>query len=235
MGEIKPMTYEDYYDGFLNGRSSRRRSLLAPQVSVSREELELLKAKTEKYEALVEAYKKVKSQNDRLLKELDDMKNDGRKFKELMEEKEKYLQSLLRARADFENYKKISERENSRYKSHVMEKILKKLVCHYDDLQRALNLVKVLENMEDVRNGLEIIVKNFEKILEEEGVRAMNAEGDIFDPYKHEAMVVNEDRDDLQENTILEELDKGYYINDKILKPAKVRISKKSKFNIQTN
>ena len=235
MGEIKPMTYEDYYDGFFNGRSSRRRSLLAPQVSISREELELLKAKTEKYEALVEVHKKVKTQNDRLLKELDDMKNDGRKFKELMEEKEKYLQSLLRARADFENYKKNSERENSRYKSYVMEKILKKLVSHYDDLERALNLVRVLENMEDVRNGLEIIVKNFEKILEEEGVRAMNAEGEIFDPYKHEALVVNEDCNDLQENTILEELDKGYYINDKILKPAKVRISKKSKMNIQTN
>ena len=98
-----------------------------------------------------------------------------------------------------------------------------------------MNLVKVLENMDGIRNGLEIIVKNFQKLLEEEGVRAMNAEGEIFDPYKHEALMVDDGRDNLPENTILEELDKGYYINDKILKPAKVRISKKSKMNIQTN
>jgi len=229
MGDIRSMSHEEYYDRFFNGRGSGRRSLLVPQISVSREELEHLKAKAEKYEALADVHKKVKTQNDQLLKELDDLKDDGRKFKELMEEKEKYLQSLLRVRADFDNYKKITERENNRYKTYVMEKMLKKLVAHYDDLERALNLVNILENMDGIRNGLEIIVKNFQKLLEEEGVRAMNAEGEIFDPYRHEALMVNDGRDDLPENTILEELDKGYYINDKILRPAKVRISKKSK------
>jgi len=227
MGDIRSMSHEEYYDRFFRGRGSNQRSLLVPQISVSREELEHLKAKAEKYEALAEVHKKVKTQNDRLLKELDDLKDDGRKFKELMEEKEKYLQSLLRVRADFDNYKKITDRENNRYKTYVMEKMLKKLVAHYDDLERALNLVSVLENMDGIRNGLEIIVKNFQKLLEEEGVRAMNAEGEIFDPYKHEVLMVEDGKDNLPENTILEELDKGYYINNKILRPSKVRISKK--------
>ena len=68
----------------------------------------------------------------------------------------------------------------------------------------------------------------------------MESEGQKFDPYKHEAMMVEEGRDDLPENTIIEVLDKGYFINSKVLRPAKVKISKKSKLptlneKIETN
>ena len=65
--------------------------------------------------------------------------------------------------------------------------------------------------------------------MEEEGVRAMDSQGQKFDPYKHEAMMVEEERDDLPENTIIEVFEKGYFLNSKILRPAKVKISKKSK------
>ena len=227
MGDVRSMTYENYFDQFFNRRGSSKKLLSLNQISVSPEEYEDLKAKAEEYEALVEKHKKIKTQNDKLLKELDDMKEDGRKFKELQEEKEKYLNSLLRIRADFENYKKIVDREKDKYKSYVMENILKKLIDHYDDLVRALNLIKMLENMEGIKGGFEIIVKNFEKVLTEEGVKAIKSEGEEFDPYKHEAMLVEEGREDLPENTIIEEFEKGYYLNNKILRPAKVKISKR--------
>ncbi len=227
MGDVRPMAFEEYFDRFINDRGFSRGK--SGQNSISQGDYKTLKVKAEKYEALVEAHKKVKTQNDRLLKELDDMKDDGRKFKELMEEKEKYLNSLLRVRADFENYKKRSERENNRYKSYVLDTMLKKLIDHYDDLVRALNLLKMLEDVDGIKKGFEIIVKNFDKILSEEGVKSMNSEGEKFDPYKHEAIIVEEGRDDLPENTILEEITKGYYLKDKILRPAKVKISKKSK------
>ena len=107
--------------------------------------------------------------------------------------------------------------------------MLIKLIDHYDDLVRALNLLQMLENVDGIKKGFEIIVKNFDKILSEEGVKSMNSEGEKFDPYKHEAVIVDEGRDDLPENTILEEITKGYYLKDKILRPAKVKISKKSK------
>jgi len=232
MGEIRPMSHEEYYDRFYNGRGSGRRTLQTPQVSVSREELFELRAKVEKYEALAEVHKRIKTQNDHLLKELDDMKDDGRKFKELLEEKERFLNSLLRIRADLENSKKISERENGKYKVYALEQILKKLVDHYDDLVRAFNLMKMLKDIDGIRAGFEIIVKNFEKLLAEEGVKAMNSEGELFDPYKQEALLVEEGQNNVPDNTILEELDKGYFLNDKILRPAKVKISKQSKINI---
>ncbi len=237
IGDIKPMSFEEYNNRFYNGRRMSGRTLLSPQVSVSREELRELKAKVEKYEALAEVHKRVKTQNDQLLKELDDLKDDARKFKELMEEKEKFLNSLLRVRADFENYKKISERENNKYRAYALEQILKKLVDHYDDLVRAFNLMKMVTNMNGIRDGFKIVVKNFEKLLVEEGIRAMNSEGEIFDPFKQEAILVEEGHTDLPDNTILEELDKGYFLKDKILRPAKVKISKKTiqKLNNQNN
>jgi len=76
-----------------------------------------------------------------------------------------------------------------------------------------------------VKKGFKMIIENFEKFLEDEGVKPMHSEGEIFDPYKHEALMV-EDTEELPENTIIEELHKGYYLNNKVLKPAGVKISK---------
>jgi len=224
---MKNMIFEDYFDKFLNEQGHKGRS--TNSISISKDEYQTLKTKAEKFEALVEEHKKVKTWNDQLLKDLDDMKEDARKFKELQEEKEKFLQSLLRIRADFENYKKLNERENAKYKAYALERILKKLINHYDDLVRALNLIKMQEGMDGIRKGFEIVVNNFKKILEEEGVKPMISEGEKFDPYKHEAVMVEDCKDDLPENTIIEDLEKGYYFNNKVLRPAKVKISKKSK------
>jgi len=228
-GDSRPVMFEDIFDTFINERGSNGRKRSSENIAIPKKEYQTLKAKVEKYEALVEEHKKIKSWNDQLMKELDDMKEDARKFKEFQEEKEKFLRSLLQVRADFENYKKRQERENSNYKQYVLEGFLKKLVNHYDDLIRALNLLKMLEGADGITKGFEIIIKNFEKVMEEEGVRPMESEGQKFDPYKHEAMMVEEGRDDLPENTIIEVLDKGYFLNNKVLRPAKVKITKKSK------
>lgn len=228
-GDGRSMMFEDIFDSFLGDRSSTSRQGSSDTIAISKRDYQMLKATLEKYEALVEEHKKVKTWNDQLMKEMDDLKEDARKFKELEEEKEKFLRSLLQVRADFDNYKKRQERENSNYKQYVLEGFLRKLLNHYDDLIRALNLLKMLEGAEGITKGFEIIVKNFEKVMEEEGIRPMNSESQKFDPYKHEAMMVEEGRDDLPENTITEVFDKGYFLNSKVLRPAKVKISKKSK------
>ena len=101
---MRSMSFEEYYDDFLRNRGFSQRS--QSEIRLSKKEYEQLKARAEKYEALVEEHKKVRTQNDQLLKQLDDMKQDARKLKDLMEENEKYLNSLLRVRADFENYRK---------------------------------------------------------------------------------------------------------------------------------
>ncbi|MFX1280611.1 MAG: nucleotide exchange factor GrpE [Promethearchaeota archaeon] len=218
-GTRRSMMFENNYN----------RQRPSESIIITKKEYDSLKAKAKKYEALVEEHKKVKTWNDQLMKEMDDLKEDARNFKELEEEKEKFLRSLLQVRADFDNYKKRQERENSNYKQYVLEGLLRKLVGHYDDLIRAHNQLKMFEGAEGMAKGFEIIIKNFKKAMEEEGVRPMESEGQKFDPYKHEAMMVEEGRDDLPENTIIEVLDNGYFLNNKVLRPAKVKISKKSK------
>jgi molecular chaperone GrpE len=225
-GDMKSMVFEDFFD---RGRRSPE------SITISRKKYKVLLAKAEQYEALVEEHKKVKTWNDQLMKELDDMKDDARGFKELQEEKEKFMRQLLQVRADFDNHKKREARENSRYRQYVLEGFLLKLLGHYDDLVRAMNLMKMLNGMEGIRKGFEIVVRNFEKIMEEEGIKPMESDGQKFDPYNHEAMLVEEGRDDIPENTIVEVLDKGYYLCDKVLRPAKVRISKPSRQSGQSN
>jgi molecular chaperone GrpE len=234
-GDMNSMVFEDFFDRFSGERGFNRGRHSPETVTISKEDYKVLKAKAEQYEALVEEHKKVKSWNDQLMKELDDMKDDARGFKELQEEKEKFMRQLLQVRADFENHKKREAREGTRYKQYVLEGFLLKLLGHYDDLVRALNLMKMLEDMEGIRKGFEIVVRNFEKIMAEEGIKPMESEGQKFDPYKHEAMMVEEDRDDVPENTIVEVLDKGYYLCDKVLRPAKVKISKPSKESNQSS
>ena len=217
------VSIEDYFNSFMNDDGFNRRSS-------DRVTIEDYNNLIQKYKLLAEEHKRIKTKNDELLKEIDDLKDDSRKLKQLEEDNKEFFNSLLRVRADFENYQKRTERENERYKTLATEKILKKLIQHYDDLIRALNILEVIENGESMKKGFKLLVKNFEKLLEEEGVRAMNCEGEKFDPYKQEAMMV-EVRDDLPENTIIEEMDKGYFFNNNILRPAKVKISKKSNLN----
>lgn len=217
------MVFEDFYDDFINGR----RSLENPynKITISRSEYKQLMEIAERYEMLVKKFKDVEAKNTEMHKLLEDMKDDGRKLKELEEKTEKYLNALVRVQADFENYKKSNQRESERYALGAKENILRKIVKHYEDLQRGLKILETLQNDEHIKKGFEMIVKNFKKILEEEGVRAMDCEGQKFDPYKHEALLV-EENENLPENTIIEEIDKGYYLNNIILKPAGVKISK---------
>ena len=230
-GDVKITLFEDYFDKFTGERGFNRR--FSREISIPKEKYERLLEIANNYELLSEKHKAVKTRNDALLKELDDLKQDGRKFKELQEEKEKYFNSLLRVRADYENYKKISERENGKYRNYVMEKILIKLVDHYDDLIRALKVLDTLEDGKHMKKGFEMLLKNFEKLLREEGVEPMDCEGEKFDPFKHEVIMVEECDGDLPENVILEDLHKGFMYKDKVLRPTKVKISKKKEYKIK--
>ena len=217
------MVFEDYYDEYFNAR----RSLEDPysKVSIPKEKYKNLMEIAEKYEMLLRKFDQVDAKKTELHKQLETLKEDGRQLKDLEEKTEKYLNSLIRVQADFENYKKANYRENERYRLRVKEEMLKKLIKHYEDLHRALKVLDSLKKGESVKKGFKMIVDNFEKFLEDEGVKPMHSEGEKFDPYKHECLLV-EENEDLPENTILEEIDQGYYLNNKVLKPAGVKISK---------
>jgi len=220
------MVFEDYYDTFFNSR----RALEDPygKIAVSKDEYLKLKKIAENYDVMVKKFKQLESQKSALEKEVETMKEDGRKLKELEEKTEKYLNSLLRTQADFENYKKQNNKRNEEYAIRAKEKLLNRLIKHFEDLQRNLDVLKNEDVQESILKGFELIIKNFEKILENEGIKPMNSEGKEFNVYEHEALMV-EETEEYPDNTVLEELDKGYYINNQVLKPAGVKISKSKK------
>jgi len=220
---MKKMVFEDYYDEYFNAR----RSLEDPysKVSIPKEKYKMLMEIAEKYEMLLRKFDQVEAKNTELHKQIENLKEDGRQLKDLEEKTEKYLNSLVRTQADFDNYKKTNQRENERYRERVKEEMLKKLIKHYEDLLRAFNVLDLLDKGESVKKGFKMIVENFEKFLKDEGVKPMLSEGEKFDPYNHEALMV-EENEELPENTIIEVIDKGYYLNNKVLRPAGVKISK---------
>ena len=220
---IKNMVFENFYDDYFN----QRRVLEDPRnkITIPKKEYNNLRETAERYEALAKKLERAQTEKTALHRQLEELKEDARQLKELKEKTEKYLNSLVRTRADFENYKKSVLRDKENYNAMVKEKIMNKLIDHYEDLLRAQEVLEINQSNEAVKIGFQMIVRNFEKLLKEEGVNPMTCKGEKFDPYKHESVIV-EENNDLPENTILEVIDKGYYLNNKVLKPARVKVSK---------
>ncbi len=194
--------------------------------TISKTQLINLQEKAEKYENLKSKYEALKSETTKLKEKVKELKSKDTKLESVQKESERHFNSLKRVTADFENYRKRKERQNKAYEKRVRERILKKLIHHYEDLQRAKDIVDTLKD-ESVKKGFDIIIENYKKLMKEEGLEKMECEGKKFDPYKHEALLV-EENNDLPQNTITEVFEDGYLMDNEVIKPAKVKVSKKS-------
>ena len=145
---------------------------------------------------------------------------------QIIEEKEQkiedYYSQLQRLQADFDNYKKRSEKDQKEFIRYANENLILKIIETYEDLGRALQSGK----SQDLQEGVEMIYKKLKTTLEGEGLHEICAEGEKFDPFKHEALMV-EDHDDYENGTIIEELGKGYTLDSKVIKYSKVKVCKK--------
>jgi molecular chaperone GrpE len=133
-----------------------------------------------------------------------------------------YTDHLKRLQAEFENYCKRVEKERKEFAGYASEKLIVKLLLVIDDFERAL--AQLSDAPEQTRKGIEMIFKNLHKILDEERVEPIKSVGEKLDPYKHEVMLSVESNQ--PDDIILEELQKGYTMNGKVIRYAKVKISK---------
>ncbi|MDI6757610.1 MAG: nucleotide exchange factor GrpE [Endomicrobiia bacterium] len=138
-----------------------------------------------------------------------------------------YYEQMLRLRAEFDNYRKRVEREKSAQRAWAKEEILVKQISLLDIMTQALSAAKSTRNVEGVIVGLEMIIKEFEKMLSEEGVSAV-ADGGVFDPTIHEAVEAVED-DSSPDGEIKEVVQKGYLMGERLIRPARVKIVKNMK------
>jgi molecular chaperone GrpE len=136
-----------------------------------------------------------------------------------------YLDGWQRARADFSNYKKRVEREQSQIYQNAAGSILKRYLGIVDDLERALKNRPQDGDGAAWAEGIELIYRKLLSILESEGIQPMEAEGKPFDPNLHEA-IMSEESDEHESGQIIEVLQQGYTLGDKVLRPAMVRVAR---------
>ena len=131
----------------------------------------------------------------------------------------------LRRLAEFENYKKRTLRETERALIRAQDNTIASFLPLLDDIHRTLFSAKEHKASESFISGIELIKDNFENILESRGISAIETVGGEFDPEFHEAMMVENDPKK-KNNVILEEFEKGYKHNDRVLRHSKVKVNK---------
>ncbi len=145
------------------------------------------------------------------------------KTKEAAEAHDKYLRTY----ADFENYRKRMQRDIAESRKYANEQMARELLSVVDHLELAIkHATETGETNEGLRQGVELVHKQLRVMLEKFGVTPFTAEGEEFDPAKHDA-VMQEVTDKVPENTVVQVLQQGYLFHDKVLRHAKVSVSKK--------
>jgi len=145
-------------------------------------------------------------------------------LEEMTAKAEEYLDGWQRSRAEFANYKKRILKENSEIHQVARGEVIKIFLDILDDLQRALEEKPTQGEGKSWAEGIEIIVQKLSNRLEAEGVKPMNPLGEEFDPNIHEALM-QEESDEYESGQIIEVMQEGYWIGDKVLRPALVRVA----------
>jgi molecular chaperone GrpE len=153
-------------------------------------------------------------------------------FESLQKELEKasnksneYFEGWQRERADFLNYKKRIERDAVVNQQNALATIVKKHLVILDDLERAMKTRPVGGDGAGWADGVELIYRKLVNLLEQEGVRRMEAEKEFFDPTRHEA-IIQEESPDHKSGQIIEVVQQGYLLGERVIRPALVRVAK---------
>jgi molecular chaperone GrpE len=141
-------------------------------------------------------------------------------FEELKKEKETLMDRLARQQAEFENARRRAEKEKVDFRDYATGQVVEQFLPVLDNFELAL---KSTGSMEQLRQGVELIVKQMEEILRGMQVQPIATVGEEFDPRHHEAMGSVE-REDLPDQHVAEEVRRGYRLRDKLLRPALVRV-----------
>lgn len=182
-----------------------------------KKELDELKSNSKlQKEELEKILKEVEEKDEQLA---DTEKNLEKKEEELKE----YVSHLQRLQADFDNFKKQTEKRNKEIIEFANEDLIINILDIYEDFGRALENAKTEK---ELKEGVELIYSKMKNVLEKEGLTEIPTDGEKFDPFKHEALMV-ENSDDHDNGKIIEELMKGYTLKDKVIKYSKVKVCKK--------
>ncbi len=167
-------------------------------------------------------------------RQISSLRSQLRALKEELESTDKqtdeYLDYLKRLKAEFENYKRRSQKERERMVSLSNEDLIKQCLPVLDDLERAVDSSQQSKNLDSLMQGMVMILEKIRGILQRQGLQEIKAKGEEFDPHFHEALM-SVNLTEYPDNLVVEEMRKGYKLNNKILRPAMVKVNKRSEEN----
>ena len=133
---------------------------------------------------------------------------------------------MLYFQAEFENFKKLKAKEKQEVLKFGNETLLQELIPVLDNMEMALEHASHADDVKAIAEGVKLTFNQFLKVLEKAGVERLEAAGKKFDPNLHEALY-QEERDDMEADTVVSEVQKGYLLNGRVVRPSRVAVSKK--------
>jgi molecular chaperone GrpE len=152
---------------------------------------------------------------------------ESSELQKLRVERDTLIDRLARLQAEFENARKRTAREQQDFREYAVTDAVKALLPILDSFERALQ-VGSAEKRSEFRDGIELIYKQLQDALAKLGLRPIPAKGEPFDPHLHEAIEMV-DSSDAEDHQILEELQRGYKLKDRLLRPSMVRVARNPK------
>ena len=179
------------------------------------------KKKTEPEDIADQPAAEEEAESDRMAEDIAAVQSELEKLKTDVQEAHN---SYLRTLADFDNFRKRQREETARQANLAREDIIVKLLPILDNFQRALQAAEAQHSYESLVEGVSLTLRQLSEMLVKEGIEPIEAIGQEFNPEFHEAMMSVES-EDYPSNTVVEEIEKGYTLDGKVLRPARVTVS----------
>ncbi|HDA4892365.1 TPA: nucleotide exchange factor GrpE [Staphylococcus aureus] len=159
--------------------------------------------------------------DENVIEEIDPKDQKINELQQLADENE---ENYLRLYAEFENYKRRIQKENEINKTYQAQRVLTDILPAIDNIERALQIEGDDETFKSLQKGVQMVHESLINALKDNGLEVIKTEGEAFDPNIHQA-VVQDDNPDFESGEITQELQKGYKLKDRVLRPSMVKVN----------
>lgn len=153
-----------------------------------------------------------------------DVVEENDEFEQLRQEKEEINNRLLRLQADYDNFRRRTQKEKEADRKYRSQSLVEELIPALDNFERALQVEVDGGSAKNFAEGMKMVYDQFKAALEKEGVEEIPAKGEEFDPHLHQAIMQVED-ENYDSNIVVEELQKGYRLKDRVIRPSMVKVN----------
>lgn len=153
-----------------------------------------------------------------------DVVEETNEVEQLRQEKEEINNRLLRLQADYDNFRRRTQKEKEADRKYKSQSLVEELIPALDNFERALQVEVDGDSAKNFADGMKMVYDQFKAALEKEGVEEIPSQGEEFDPHMHQAIMQVQD-ENYESNIVVEELQKGYRLKDRVIRPAMVKVN----------